>query len=56
MGVMLFLLKNEGEEQEHPEGQQEVEREQQTEEESAGSLTEISGLNLLTSAHSSHIC
>lgn len=44
---MLFMLKNEGEEQEHPEGLQEAEREQQREEESAGGLAETSGLNLL---------
>lgn len=44
---MLFMLKNKGEEQEHPEGLQEAEREQQREEESAGGLAETSGLNLL---------
>lgn len=44
---LLFMLKNEGEEQEHPEGLQEAEREQQREEESAGGLAETSGLNLL---------
>lgn len=43
------MLKNEGEEQEHPEGLQEAEPEQQREEELAGGLAETSGLNLLTS-------
>lgn len=37
------MLKNEGEEQEHPEGLQEAEREQQREEESSGGLAETSG-------------
>lgn len=37
------MFQHQGEEQEHPEGQQEVEREQQAEEESPAGLKEISG-------------
>lgn len=46
VNAMLFMLKNDGKEQESPEGLQEAEREQQTEEESAGGLTETAGLKL----------